>query len=475
MFKKIVKIVIILITLFYFSIDLISAYDFNDVENKDNVYSMIREIYDTKEQYEDLVGGYNKIEITTASNNLFWWPIGSSETEEKNGKTYASGTPLIINISSMFGGYDDFRTSAHGGIDIPSMGNSPGVVNIIAAKAGEVIYPLNDSQTKFEDNGYYGNQDGGGFGNYVKIKHSDGTYTIYAHLAKDSITVRSGEVVDQGQVIGKMGHSGSSTGTHLHFEVRVGSETSNGRVDPLDYVDPNNPRPMSYGGGDSFSLTTTSLSQEEFKAKMMDYYNRTGKKGFYQNFALKSDEVYTASLANNVNPELVVVTAGTEQNWTLSSSCKYTNNYWGLGIANGQGCNSGGKYSSLSDGIAAYAQTLSSYNENGSKAATIKARYESRAEAGCDSSGHGLPGTLVGMQSIYSFVGTYRYNPGTAGLGGCYYLNILYGDNYCSTVPTCVGNSNCPNSSKTTVCEQNDYTAWQVKKKVQLRYDIFGL
>ena len=79
------------------------------------------------------------------------------------------------------------------------------------------------------------------------------------------------------------------------------------------------------------------------------------------------------------------------------------------------------------------------------------------------------------MQSIYSFVGKYRYNPGTAGLGGCYYLNILYGQNYCSTVPTCVGKSNCSESSLTTVCEQNDYTAWQVKKKVQLRYDIFGL
>lgn len=475
MLRRIVNICVVFITLFYFSINIVLAYEFSDKENESNVKQLIREIYDSKEQYEDLVGGYNKTEIYSVSSNMFWWPIGSAETEEKNEKTYASGDPAVTTITSYYGGDDGFRTSKHGGLDIGNDGNGPGIINIIAAKAGEVVYPLTDEQTKYNDNGYYGNTDGGGFGNYVKIKHSDGSYTIYAHLAKDSITVKAGDVVDQGQVIAKMGNSGSSTGTHLHFEIRIGSDSSESRVNPLDYIDPENPRPMSFGGGDGFSLTTTSLTKEEFKTRMLDYYTRTGKQGFYNNFALKSDEIYDASLANNVNPELVVVTAGTEQNWTLSSACQYTNNYWGLGIPNGQGCNAGGKYSSLSEGIAAYAKTLESYNEAGSKASMIKSRYEQRANAGCDSSGHGLPGTLVGMQSIYSFVGKYRYNPGTAGLGGCYYLNILYGQNYCSTVPTCVGKSNCSESSLTTVCEQNDYTAWQVKKKVQLRYDIFGL
>lgn len=474
MLKKYIRFSVIFVTLFLYIASTVSAYEFKDPNNEALVNDLINEIYDSKQQYEDLAGGEEEIDLNKVSNNLFWWPIGSIETEEKNGVLYATGDPAVLNISSYYGGYDGFRTSSHGGIDIPNAGYGVGVINVIAAKSGEVVYPVSKSQTQYEDNGYYGNLDGGGFGNYVKIKHSDGSYTIYAHLAKDSITVMSGDVVSQGQVIGKMGHSGSSTGAHLHFEVRVGSDTKESRQDPLEYVNAENPRPMSYGG-DGFSLVGTTLSQEEFKARMMDYYNRTGKEGFYNNFALKSDEIYTASLKNGVNPELVVVTAGTEQNWTLSSACQYTNNYWGIGITNGNGCNSGGKYGSLSEGIAAYAGTLNSYNEYGSYASNIKSRYEQRSNAGCDSSGHGLPGTLVGMQSIYSFIGTYRYNPGTAGLGGCYYLNILYGENYCSSVPTCAGRSNCSEESKTTVCEQNDYTAWQVKKKIQLRYDIFGL
>ena len=68
---------------------------------------------------------------------------------------------------------------------------------------------------------------------------------------------------------------------------------------------------------------------------------------------------------------------------------------------------------------------LNKYGEYGSYAKTITNRYNERNSAGCDSSGHGLPGTLVGMQSLYSHIGDYRFNPGSSGSGGCYYLNII--------------------------------------------------
>jgi len=454
-------------------------YKFVEEQNESNVNHLITQIYDLKEQYEDLVG--KKVTATTiykASSNLYWWPIGSKETEEINGVLYAKGEPQVAGVTSNYGSKEDFRIIEHGGLDIGNGGHGAGIINIIASKSGEVVYPTADYQTQYNDNGYVGNNDGGGYGNYVIIKHSDGSYTYYAHMAKNSITVRAGDVVSQGQVIGKMGHSGSSTGAHLHFEIRIGSDAKSSRVNPLGHVSPENPRPMSYAGGSSFSLVATTLSKEEFVARMRDYYNRTKKSGFYKNFLLNAEEVYDASVANHVNPELVVVTAGTEQNWTLSAACQYTNNYWGIGISNGEGCNAGGIYDSLSEGIAAYAETLSAYTEQGRFAQTITNRYNQRAQAGCDSSGHGLPGTFEGMQSVYSWLGNYRFNPGSWGAGGCKYLNIIYGNNYCSTVSTCASEtatSNCPEESRTTVCEQNDYTAYQIKEKLQMRYDIFGL
>ncbi len=59
-----------------------------------------------------------------------------------------------------------------------------------------------------------------GYGNYVKLDHGNGFTTTYGHLRYPSVTVRLGERVRQGQVLGFMGNTGHSTGIHLHFEVR---------------------------------------------------------------------------------------------------------------------------------------------------------------------------------------------------------------------------------------------------------------
>ena len=61
----------------------------------------------------------------------------------------------------------------------------------------------------------------GGYGNYIVIKHSNGTQTLYSHLSSNAVVV--GDVVEQGENIGVMGNTGKSTGTHLHFEVRGGT------------------------------------------------------------------------------------------------------------------------------------------------------------------------------------------------------------------------------------------------------------
>lgn len=58
----------------------------------------------------------------------------------------------------------------------------------------------------------------GGYGNYIVIKHQNGTQTLYSHTSKNLVSV--GEYVNQGQAIALVGSTGKSTGPHLHFEVR---------------------------------------------------------------------------------------------------------------------------------------------------------------------------------------------------------------------------------------------------------------
>ena len=402
--------------------------------------------------------------VTACNGTSYWWPIGSDETTNNGGKTMASGDPHPTVITADFSGNDSVHNGSHGGIDIAN----PGKIYIIASKAGTVIYPTSESQTQYPNNGSLDNSDGGGYGNYVVLEHSDGSYTYYAHMSPDSIPVIAGDKVAQGQVIGEMGHSGRSTGQHLHFEIRIGGNSGSNRVDPLKYVNKDEPR----GGCGDFSLTETSLSKQEFISLMNAYCEKSKNQPFCNNFAAEADVVYDASLNNNVNPELVVVTAGTEQGW--KKTCNY--NFWGLGIGNGKGCDAGAQLNSMEEGIKAYAEHINSYLEGGSRAAMITSRYNARHGAGCDPSGHGLPGTLAGMQSVYSWIGNHRYNPGGSGQGGCYYLNIIYGSGYCASKATCPKPySGCSDASKTTVCEQNDYTTYQLKGKVDLRKAIFGL
>ena len=106
----------------------------------------------------------------------------------------------------------------HSGIDIGcGFGDT-----IMAAGSGTVICV--DEPVEGQNYG------GSGYGNYCMIQHDNGLVTLYGH-ARD-IIVSNGEYVSAGQAIGYVGSTGTSTGAHLHFEVRSGGE----RVDPLTYL-----------------------------------------------------------------------------------------------------------------------------------------------------------------------------------------------------------------------------------------------
>lgn len=131
------------------------------------------------------------------------WPVGSG---------------VVGRITNYFGPEIHPFTGQwylHKGIDIASYRRG---VPIVVAANGKVTERMYDAM---------------GFGNYVVIRHSYGYSTKYGHL--DKVFVEEGDTVTQGQKLGTMGNTGLSTGQHLHFEVRIGSQV----VDPLRFLDIN--------------------------------------------------------------------------------------------------------------------------------------------------------------------------------------------------------------------------------------------
>jgi murein DD-endopeptidase MepM/ murein hydrolase activator NlpD len=106
-----------------------------------------------------------------------------------------------------------------------------------AIKAGKVLF-AGPSTLKFPN----GEPAGGGY--LVKIRHKvNGEWitSAYMHLRKNSITVKKGQLVTEGQVIGLSGNTGESTGPHLHFEIQRGKQyiwTNNGTryTEPTSYI-----------------------------------------------------------------------------------------------------------------------------------------------------------------------------------------------------------------------------------------------
>lgn len=91
----------------------------------------------------------------------------------------------------------------YNGVDLAASAGT----GVLAAAGGEVIVAKSSGWN-------------GGYGNYVVIKHKN-TQTLYAHLS--SVSVGVGDVVSSGEMIGVIGNTGKSTGIHLHFEVRGGT------------------------------------------------------------------------------------------------------------------------------------------------------------------------------------------------------------------------------------------------------------
>jgi murein DD-endopeptidase MepM/ murein hydrolase activator NlpD len=86
---------------------------------------------------------------------------------------------------------------------------------VLAARAGVVMQVEDDFRGNGTDAARYGDR-----ANYVRVLHDDGSMALYAHLAPESMLRRPGDQVVAGQLVGKSGNTGFSTGPHLHFSVQ---------------------------------------------------------------------------------------------------------------------------------------------------------------------------------------------------------------------------------------------------------------
>lgn len=125
-----------------------------------------------------------------------------------------------------------FKGESHKGIDM--VGPNSTFDYVVAHSDGEVVAVVSHIDYNTSKSGKRT------YGNYVKIRHDNGMYTLYAHMKYGSVEVKVGQRVSKGQILGYMGNTGYSFGAHLHFEVRNENDQY---IDPTAFVDADLPAP----------------------------------------------------------------------------------------------------------------------------------------------------------------------------------------------------------------------------------------
>ena len=119
----------------------------------------------------------------------------------------------------------NYKKDVHDGVDIVNTNNKGDhILGWIVAHSDGVVVSYRNNCTGFEK---------GSYGNYVKLRHNDGYYTLYAHMGYNTVRVKTGDKVKKGQILGYMGNTGYSFGGHLHFEVRNKSDI---KINPTPYL-----------------------------------------------------------------------------------------------------------------------------------------------------------------------------------------------------------------------------------------------
>ncbi len=193
----------------------------------------------------------------------------------------------------------------------------------------------------------------------------------------------------------------------------------------------------------AFNIGSTTLSREEFIAKVENY---NSKKTDWSTFKNHAGEIYDLAVSNGVNPEFIVIRAIVEGMSPGGSSY----NYYGIGCTNTGGRNACTDYSSFSAGVLGIISFIKKYD------------------------------SIDSLMSKYAYIGTYWYNPGSSGKGGCYYYPYIkeyMSPERSSVVASACNGATCSGTdcAKTTDEDQMAYTKYQVSKMTDYRSSVFGI
>lgn len=158
----------------------------------------------------------------------------------------------------------NYYNNSHKAIDVVGENNT---LDYVTAHTKGIVVNIQDG---------YGNIKGStgdlSYGNFVKIKHENGYYTLYAHM-KNGLNVKKNENVDEGQILGYMWDSGNAYGKHLHFEVWKDSN----RINPQEYLNKDFPNqketPLKYKIGDVVEINGVYVSSTS-KEKLRPLYDK---------------------------------------------------------------------------------------------------------------------------------------------------------------------------------------------------------
>lgn len=205
---------------------------------KDAIFATARYMNDAgfSKNIDKAIRNYNKSDAYVAKINKYAAKFKSEATYQPGSgaipdlKPGSFMRPTVGTNSSPFGPRSLGARRFHYGIDIAATTNPP----VVAVADGVISRAVSGCPPK----GALGSKCGGGWGNHLFVQYKVGGRdfeAVYGHLSKIAVSV--GQTVKQGQMIGYMGNSGSSTGQHLHFELHSPKRVGDSNVlNPALYV-----------------------------------------------------------------------------------------------------------------------------------------------------------------------------------------------------------------------------------------------